>query len=255
MDEYFGRPAPFLLRSRSAPKLPLTGGRSWYWCTHRRREREATLDEWSSFFQGELGAAAAVAGLLFVSISVNQARILELGRMADRGLEALAMLLLVLVVTTLPLVPGQPRRLLGAEILAIGAAALAALFPLQLGYLRRMEPARRRRPKRMVVINRLGVGTIALAGAILLWRGDETGLFLLPPGILLSFFAAGAIAWVLLIGINRWFVISDLAERVGLGRCRSLCDKWRRNAACCQVVPVRSGCLSWARPKPCEHGQ
>jgi hypothetical protein len=34
------------------------------------------------FFFGELGAAAALAGLLFVSISVNQERILELGRMA-----------------------------------------------------------------------------------------------------------------------------------------------------------------------------
>jgi hypothetical protein len=48
------------------------------------------------FFQGELGAAAALAGLLFVSMSVNQTKILELGRMADRGLEALAILFVVI---------------------------------------------------------------------------------------------------------------------------------------------------------------
>jgi len=47
------------------------------------------MGAWDTFFQGELGAAAALAGLLFVSVSVNQTKILELGRMADRGLEAL----------------------------------------------------------------------------------------------------------------------------------------------------------------------
>ena len=42
------------------------------------------MPEWKDFFVGELAAAAALAGLLFVAISVNQARILQLGRMADR---------------------------------------------------------------------------------------------------------------------------------------------------------------------------
>ena len=40
------------------------------------------MEAWSNFSLGELGAAAAFAGLLFVSISVNQERILGLGRMA-----------------------------------------------------------------------------------------------------------------------------------------------------------------------------
>jgi hypothetical protein len=51
------------------------------------------VSEWNDFFLGELGAAAALAGLLFVSISVNQAKILELGRTADRGIEVLTLLL------------------------------------------------------------------------------------------------------------------------------------------------------------------
>jgi hypothetical protein len=122
------------------------------------------LSEWSNFFLGELGAAAALAGLLFVSVSVTQARVLALGRMADRGLEALVMLFLVLVIASLPLVPAQSLRLLA--------------------------------------INRLAVTVIALAGLTLLWRGDGMGLYLLPPGILLIL-AAGANAWVLLIEINR----------------------------------------------------
>jgi len=161
------------------------------------------MSAWSNFFLGELGAAAAFAGLLFVSVSVNQARILALGRMADRGLEALVMLLLVIVVASLPLVPGQSLRLLGAEILVIGMATLIALIPLQVSYLRHTDPAHRRSSSRMVSVNRLAITVIALAGLVLLWRGDETGIYLLPPGILLSFVAVGANAWILLIEINR----------------------------------------------------
>ena len=163
------------------------------------------MNDWSNFFLGELGAAAALAGLLFVSLSVNQARILQLGRIADRGLEALAMLLLVLVVASLPLVPGQSLRLLGSEILIVAAVILALTVRLQRIYLRQLESQYRRRSRQMVAVNRLAVTVIGLAGFTLLWRGDSAGLYLLPAGILLSFFAAGAgaSAWVLLIEINR----------------------------------------------------
>jgi hypothetical protein len=162
-----------------------------------------TLVAWSSFFQGELGAAAALAGLLFVSVSVNHTKILELGRMADRGLEALAILFLIIVVTSLPLIPGQPLRVLGVEIFILSVVALVATVLLQRTYMRHVEQPYRRGSMKMVATSRLAVTTIALAGLVLLWRGDEVGLFVLPWGILLSFFAAGASAWVLLIEINR----------------------------------------------------
>jgi modulator of FtsH protease len=169
------------------------------------------LNAWSSFFQGELGAAAALAGLLFVSVSVNQTKILELGRMADRGLEALGILFLIIMVTSLPLVPGQPLRLLGAEILVLGATALIATVLLQRSYMRQVEAPYRRSSMTMVAVNRLVVTVIVLAGLTLVWRGDDVGLYLLPAGILLSFFAASASAWVLLIEINpigRWRAFS-----------------------------------------------
>jgi len=161
------------------------------------------MHAWASFFQGELGAAAALAGLLFVSLSVNQARILALGRTADRGLEALAMLFLVLIVTSLPLIPGQPLRLLGAEILALSAATLGALVPLQTGYLLTLDPVYLRASIVQVWANRAAMAVIALAGLVLLWRGDAIGLYVLPTGILMTFVAVAASAWVLLIEINR----------------------------------------------------
>jgi hypothetical protein len=161
------------------------------------------VSDWGNFFLGELGAAAALAGLLFVAVSVNQARILSLGRMADRGLEALAMLLLVVIVASLPLIPGQPPRLLGGEVLVLGIITLLGLLPLQRAYIRHVDPPHRRRSMQMVVTNRVTVFVITLAGAVLLWRGDLEGLYLLPVGILMTFAAVGFNAWVLLIEINR----------------------------------------------------
>jgi hypothetical protein len=161
------------------------------------------MADWSNFFLGELGAAAALAGLLFVAVSVNQQRILSLGRMADRGLEALGMLLLVIIVASLPLVPGQPPRYLGAEILLCGITILLALWPLQIAYRAAVEPLYRRQSGLMVAGNRAAMLVIILAGAVLLWRGDLVGLYFLPLGILMTFFAVGINSWVLLIEINR----------------------------------------------------
>jgi len=161
------------------------------------------MNGWSNFFVGELSASAALAGLLFVSVSVNHARILELGRTADRGIEALAMLFLVLVIASLALIPGQPLRWLGGEILVISLGTLIALIPLQHGYLRELEPVVRRRSVQQIRANRLAVGLIVLAGLVLVWRGDGAAIYCLPPGILLTFIAVAINAWVLLIEINR----------------------------------------------------
>ena len=161
------------------------------------------MANWSNFFLGELGAAAAFAGLLFVAVSVNQQRILSLGRMADRGLEALGMLMLVIIVASLPLVPGQSPRLLGAEILGMGSIVFLALWPLQIAYRSAIEPQYRRHSGWMVAGNRAAMLVIIGGGGLLLWRGDLVGLYLLPPGILLTFLAVGINAWVLLIEINR----------------------------------------------------
>jgi hypothetical protein len=55
----------------------------------------------------------------------------------------------------------------------------------------------------MVRLNRIAVSIIAVSGAVLLWRADLDGLYVLPVGILVIFVASGINAWVLLIEINR----------------------------------------------------
>ena len=160
------------------------------------------INDWDNFFVGELGAAAALAGLLFVSVSVNHTRILQLGRMADRGLEALIMLLLVVVITSLGLVPNQSPRLLGLEILLAAALTCRGVFALQRKYMTEIKPPYRRRSTVLAISNQAAVITLAVSGLVTLCRG-EAGFYLLPPGILATFISAFANAWVLLIEILR----------------------------------------------------
>ena len=161
------------------------------------------LGAWANFFFAEVGASASLAGLLFVAISVSQARILEIPRMADRALEALVLLLLVLIVASLGLVPGQPLWLFGTEIVGLGLIALVIELLLQRVYLAATEERYRRNSRRMTWVSRIAAGLMVGAGIELLLRTDATGLYLLPAGIIVSFIAAMINAWVLLIEINR----------------------------------------------------
>jgi len=78
------------------------------------------MQGWNNFLVSELGAAAALTGLLFVAVSINLARILQFSHLPTRAAEALLALLSVLVVTTFALIPQQSPRAHGIEIGAIG---------------------------------------------------------------------------------------------------------------------------------------
>lgn len=81
------------------------------------------MQGWGNFFVAEAGAAAALAGLLFVAISINLTRILSFQHLPTRALEALTALLSVLIVSTWSLIPGQPSAMYGMELAATGVIA------------------------------------------------------------------------------------------------------------------------------------
>ena len=157
--------------------------------------------EWKEF--GEVGAAAALAGLLFVSVSVYQQRILALGRMADRGAEALILLFLALASASLPLVRGQSSSLLGADATRVGLVAALAMLRSKRSYLRDLEPSYLRQGMGMVWLNRSAVAGIVTGGLMLVQRGDTAGVFVVALVTLVIFYAASANIWVLLIEIDR----------------------------------------------------
>ena len=70
-----------------------------------------SASEWTDLFVATTGAAAALAGLLFVAVSINAERIVALPGLPERALESLTILLGTVVVSVLGLVPGPaPRR-------------------------------------------------------------------------------------------------------------------------------------------------
>jgi hypothetical protein len=78
--------------------------------------------EWSDLFVATAGASAALAGLVFVAVSINIERILGFRGLPERALETLLFLVSVLLVSVVGLVPGQGHVALGLELLFVALA-------------------------------------------------------------------------------------------------------------------------------------
>jgi hypothetical protein len=158
--------------------------------------------DWSNFLVTEAGASAALAGLIFVSISINLTKIIEYPDVASRAGEALSLLMGTLFICTVALAPNQPQKLLGAEFLIVGGLLWVLTVSLHVGQFRRRD----QRPwwwlaSRAFVCN-CATLSLCIAG-ISLMLAHPSGMYWLIPGCVFSFVAATTIAWVLLIEIVR----------------------------------------------------
>jgi len=157
---------------------------------------------WSDFFLGEVGAAAALAGLVIVAVSINLQRILSFPQLPGRAAEILIMLVGALLASSVALLPGQPLRIFGWEILALGLFVTVAPTWIQI----RTLIAVRNQPVhwwlwRLVAV--LCAGLPMIAGGILLIAGDLNGVYWVAASVLVIFAATVWSAWVLLVEILR----------------------------------------------------
>jgi modulator of FtsH protease len=156
---------------------------------------------WDSFFLGELGAAAALAGLLVVAISINIEQILKYSRLPRRAVATIALLLGVVLMSGLALVPGQSLRLLGVEVLAISGAIWGMFVRNQIKD-RQGGEERFGAPHVQLLLEQVATVPPIVAGIILI--ADSTaGLGVLAAGFQAVFVVAVSSAWVLLVEIRR----------------------------------------------------
>lgn len=157
---------------------------------------------WDNFFVAEVGASAALAGLIFVGVSINMNRILALPRLPERALQAIIILLGILIVSTVLLVPGQATQTIGLEILVIGLAVWTSSVYLDIGNVRKTQKEFRAKQ-----IYNVSMGQAALlpyiAGGVTTILYGNVGIYWLVPAVVLSFVKAISDAWVLLVEINR----------------------------------------------------
>ncbi len=147
------------------------------------------------------GASAALAGLVFVGISLNLERILRFPGLVDRGMETLLDFVVVVVVSLLVLMPEQDVWVSGVLVLVAvvvlrGATALLqrTAWPLMTAY---------RRSFAVRVAVSLAITTAFLAGALAMAAGAADGIYPVAGAVIMSLLLGVLNAWVLLVEINR----------------------------------------------------
>jgi modulator of FtsH protease len=157
---------------------------------------------WLSFFQTSAEVAATLIGFLFVAISINLVRILEIAHMPARAAGGVTPLAAVLVISMLALIPSQSLLAFGVAVLVSGgvAAGMAGLFLFQ------TLPHYRGHPPSwlwsQVLLSQGQSLPLAVAG-VLLVMGLPGGVDWVVPAVIFAVVAGVLNAWVLLIEILR----------------------------------------------------
>ena len=157
--------------------------------------------QWSDLFVATAGASAALAGLVFVAVSINLDRILQYPGLPERALETVLMLLIVVLVSIVALIPGQSHLALGLEITLLSTLVTVVIAALPTA----RHPAQGE-PRRWL-INRWLLRLIAtlpfLVGGVSLLVEGGGGLYWVAAGVVFAISSAVANAWVLLVEILR----------------------------------------------------
>src|SRR5580704_4119138 len=129
------------------------------------------MNSWSNFLIAEVGASAALTGLIFVGVSINLAKILSIAILPDRALEALTLLLSALVVSSMLLVPGQSQTVVGVEVLGFGLCLWIVVSALNIRIVRNIMDEYRRANLLMIALSQVAVISYVVSGVLILTVG------------------------------------------------------------------------------------
>jgi hypothetical protein len=155
--------------------------------------------QWSDFANTVAGGAAALAGLMFVGLSLNLTEVLSFPGVAARAAATLGLTVAILLIAVFVATPGQSNRVLAVEIGAIGLMTAAGVAEGT-----RHQPSGAHRNRALLSMLLLFIpGPLLLFGAISLWCQAGGGLYWVTAAIATGFASATGNAWVLLVEIKR----------------------------------------------------
>jgi|SRR5580704_6555091 hypothetical protein len=156
---------------------------------------------WTGLGEALAAAAGALAGLLFVAVSLKSDVLARSRNLSSRAAQALVLFMISVLAGLLTAAP-QPARALGAELLALAAAAGAVLVTLD----RRAGQAEEAAGKAASYIERFApnmitAALVGIAGLSLLTHFGG-GLYWLLPAAVSSLVGGVTTAWLFLVRIT-----------------------------------------------------
>ncbi len=159
------------------------------------------VEGWNDFFLATAGAAAALAGLLFVAISINVKEIVAYAWLPARAVATVTLLVGALVMASVALMPDLSDRSLGVLLLAVAVVIWAITTSLRIRWWGKIEESPS--PELATLLLDQAATLPGVVGAVMLVAGSTNGLYVVAAGILVSFAVAVINAWVLLVEILR----------------------------------------------------
>jgi hypothetical protein len=155
-------------------------------------------EHWHDLFVMLGGASAALAGLVFVGLSLHARAVATDGLYRRRARNLTAGILYLLVASIFVLIPGQGHVALGVELIA-GGILLGALFAeVPLRYWSRLAPELR---VRMTIAT--AACALSVYGGISLVVRAGGGLYVIVAAAIAGLTMNGFGAWSLLLGLAR----------------------------------------------------
>ncbi len=158
--------------------------------------------QWSQFGTAVATASAALAGFLFIAVSINLRQILDAPNLPGRAALTLILFGTPLVSSLLLIVPGQTRLALGLELVVAGlvAGTFQLIIDLRAGSTAKATAMQRMLGRIFPII--ASTSCLLVAGVTLLAQAGG-GLYWLVPAALVAIIFGLLNVWVLLVEILR----------------------------------------------------